>query len=135
MMILFGSALIVTHLSTENSGRDDDRIVQAGEIEFSFVVLVLPNPEPYILNALAYLEKRSTIVMYVQTSHAASHVLNLLLDDALPEDRAPNHKITSRTLTDILDKNNISYEGASLPGTFGNVTDVIKVPQRALDEI
>ncbi|MGZ4908995.1 MAG: hypothetical protein ACXV5F_10140 [Halobacteriota archaeon] len=62
---------------------------------------------------------------YLQTPHAASHVLNLLLDDALPENRTPHHKITSRTLTGILDKNNISYESASLPGTFGKTSQML----------
>lgn len=58
------------------------------------------------------------MVTYLQTPYTASHILNILLDSALPENRIPNHKINSWTLTDILDKNNIHYESVSLPGTF-----------------
>lgn len=78
----------------------------------------LPDPEPYILNALKYLEENGAMVIYLQTPYTAPHFLNLLLDNTLPDNRVPNHKINSWTLMDILDKHNIHYENASLPGTL-----------------
>ncbi len=78
----------------------------------------VPDPEPYILNARKYLKKGGVMVMYLQTPYTASHLLNLLLDNALPKNRVPNHKINSWTLMDILDDNNIFYENADLPGTL-----------------
>lgn len=78
----------------------------------------VPDPEPYILNARKYLEKNGVLVIYPQTPYTACHLLNLLLDNVLPENRVPDHKANSWTLIDILDKNSIHYENASLPGTF-----------------
>ncbi len=47
----------------------------------------LPDPEPYILNALKYLEENGAMVIYLQTRYSASHFFNLLLDNTLPENR------------------------------------------------
>lgn len=78
----------------------------------------IPDPGPYILNALKLLEKDGVAVMYLQTPYSASHLLNILFKDVLPENRTPNHEINSWTILDILDANNINYEISSLPGTF-----------------
>ena len=78
----------------------------------------VPDPEPYILNARKYLRKNGVMVIYLQTPYTACHLLNLLLDNILPENRVPNHKIDSWTVIDILEKHSIYYENASLPGTF-----------------
>ena len=75
------------------------------------------------------------MVTYLQTPYTASHVLNILLDNALPENRAPNHKINSWTLTDILDKKNIHYESVSLLGTFTADTLFEKQNKWLLEEL
>lgn len=78
----------------------------------------MPDPEPYILNALKLLEEDGIAVMYLQTPYSASHILNLLFKNVLPENRTPNHEINSWTILDILDENNINYKISNLPGTF-----------------
>lgn len=78
----------------------------------------IPDPEPYILNALRFLSKNGRAVVYLQTPLTVSHILNLLFDKKLPKNRAPNHEVTSWAVMDILDKNNINYNISNLPGTF-----------------
>ncbi|MCE5215196.1 MAG: class I SAM-dependent methyltransferase [Methanobacterium sp.] len=85
----------------------------------------LPDPEPYILNALKFMENNGRLVMYLQTPYTASHILNLLFDKKLPKNRAPSHEINSWAVMDILDKNNIKYEISNLPGTF-RANDIFK---------
>ena len=81
-------------------------------------VLVYQTLEPYILNAIKHLKTDGLVVMYLQTPFTVSHILNLLFDNQLPINRAPDHRINSRTIIDILDGNNISYDVSNLPGTF-----------------
>ncbi len=78
----------------------------------------VPDPEPYILNAINFLEKNGRAVMYLQTPYSSSHILNLLFDGKLPKYRVPSHEITSWSVMDILDKNSINYNISNLPGTF-----------------
>jgi len=78
----------------------------------------IPDPEPYILNALRFLNKNGRLLMYLQTPFTASHILNLLFDKKLPKNRAPNHEVTSWAVMDILDENNVNYYNSNLPGTF-----------------
>lgn len=78
----------------------------------------IPDPEPYILNALNYQSENGRVVMYLQAPYSASHMLNLLFLKQLPKYRVPSHEITSWAIMDILDKNNIEYNISNLPGTF-----------------
>lgn len=78
----------------------------------------IPDPEPYILNSLKYLDADGMAVMYLRLPYTASHILNLLFDKKLPRNRFPNHEIRSWDIMDILDKNDINYKISHLPGTF-----------------
>lgn len=51
----------------------------------------MPDPEPYILNALKLLEEDGIAVMYLQTPYSASHILNLLFKNVLPGTFNGNH--------------------------------------------
>lgn len=94
------------------------------EHEFDLIIMshslywFLPDPEPYILNALEFLKDEGVAVMYLQTPYSASHFLNLLFNHKLPVNRVPNHRINSWTIMDILDRNHIHYEISNLPGTL-----------------
>jgi SAM-dependent methyltransferase len=95
----------------------------------------VPNPEPYLLNALNFLKEDGRAVMYLQTPYTASHILNLLFDKKLPKNRVPSHEINSWTIMDLLDKNDIKYKISNLPGTF-QANDIFKKKnQPILDEV
>jgi SAM-dependent methyltransferase len=94
----------------------------------------IPDPEPYLLHALNFLKKNGRLVIYLQTPFTASHILNLLLEKDLPLDRAPNHRINSWTITDILDANNVNYDTSHLPGTF-NANELFEKNTSLLNDI
>jgi SAM-dependent methyltransferase len=78
----------------------------------------IPDPEPYLLNAVKFMKDQGKLIIYLQTPFTASHILNLLFEKDLPVDRVPNHRINSWTIMDILDDNNLQYRVSNLPGTF-----------------
>ncbi len=90
-----------------------------------------PDPEPYIMNILNYVEEDGLLVMYLQTPFSVAHLLNLLMDNKLPVNRIPNPKINSWTIQDILDKNHVKYDIKYLPGTL-RADEIFKKSNRKL---
>ncbi len=95
----------------------------------------VPDPEPYVLNAQKYLKEKGAMIFYLQTPYGATHILNLLLRDALPKNRVPNHTLNSWALMDIFDKNNLRYNYTSLSAAFNADALFEKSNKRLLKEL
>lgn len=94
----------------------------------------LPDPEPYLLHALTFLNDGGYVVIYHGSPSNFCSLLNLIHQDILPPLRISDPTFTSWKVRDILERNGISYSVSYLPG-FLRAGDIFR-PENAglLDE-
>jgi len=76
----------------------------------------LPDPEPYLLNALKLLNDEGRAVIYHGCPSNFCYFLNLLYKDVLPTVRITDPTFTSWNVRNILERNAIPHEVSYLPG-------------------
>ncbi len=91
----------------------------------------LPDPEPYLMNALALLSDAGTAVIYHGSPANFCYSLNLILQDVLPKNRVTDPTFTSWDVRDILERNEIPHKVTYLPG-FLRAGEIFRTENRSL---